>query len=250
MKKYPEAIASAEKSLGFNPKTSLALTYKCMAFAALGRTEEALDNCTQALRVDGNWGKRSPTLAWVTRGQILSQLGQNDQALVAYDRALLLEPKNAEALAYRCDILSKLGKQDQAVASCDQALTDSGLTDQSSSSLALTNRAQANRKLNQLDTAVADYDRAISINPNDPTIWAEQAIVLEQLSRFTEALTSYDRAVQLNPKYSLALVGRCTMLNVLGQYGKALEACDQAVQGTEPGGRPEPPKPGTSAAKR
>jgi tetratricopeptide (TPR) repeat protein len=231
MKKYPEAIASAEKSLGFNPKTSLALTYQCMAFAALGRSEEALDECSQALRVDGNWGRRSPALAWVNRGLILSQLGQFDQALIAFDRALLLEPKNPQTQAYRCDTLSKLGKQQEAVASCDQAIAGSGKGSEQSAALALANRAVANRQLNQLDTAVADYDRAISLNPNDPSLWAAQATVLEKLAQFNQALTSYDRAVQLNPKSSLAQVGRCTMLNVLAQHEKALEACDLAIQG-------------------
>ena len=231
MKKYPEAIASAEKSLGFNPKTSLALTYQCMAFAALGRSEEALDECAQALRVDGNWGRRSPALAWVNRGLIFSQLGQYDQALIAYDRALLMEPKDPQTQAYRCDTLSKLGKQAEAIASCDQAVAKSGKGSEQSAALALANRAGANRQLNQLDTAVADYDRAISLNPNDPNLWTSQATVLEQLSQFQQALTSYDRAVQLNPKSSLALVGRCTMLNVLSQHEKALEACEQAIQG-------------------
>lgn len=231
MKKYPEAIVSAEKSLGFNPKTSLALAYQCMAFAALGRTEEGLDRCTEALRVDGNWGKRSPSLAWINRGLILSQINQNDQALIAFERALLLNPKDAQAQAYRCNILSKLGKQDAAISACDQAITGEGAGNEQTTALALAHRAGANRQLNQLTTAVADYDRAIRLNPNDPNLWAAQAMVLEQLSQFHEALTSYDRAVQLNPKSSLALVGRCTMLNVLSQYEKALEACDQAIQG-------------------
>lgn len=228
MKKFPEAIASADKSLGFNPKTSLALTYKCMAFAALGRTEEALDQCTQALRVDGNWGKKSPVLAWLHRGLILNQQGELEQALIAFDRALLLEPSDAQIQAHRCEILSKLGQQEQAVAACDQALAGG---DPASTSLAAVNRAKANGQLNQLGQAVADYDRAISANPTDPAIWAAQGLVLEQLSRFTEALTSYTQAVQLHPKSTRALIGQCTMLNVLGQYQKALEACDQAMQG-------------------
>lgn len=231
MKQYPEAIASAEKSLGFNPKTSLALAYQCMAFAALGRTEEGLDQCTKALRVDGNWGKRSPAIAWLNRGLILRQLNQNDQALIAFERTLLLNPKDTQAQAYRCEILSKLGKQDEALAACNEAITTGGPGNEQATALALANRAGANRQLNQLSTAVADYDRAISLNPNDPSLWAAQAMVLEQLSQFNEALTSYDRAVQLSPKSSLALVGRCTMLNVLSQYEKALEACNQAIQG-------------------
>ena len=97
MEKYPEAIASAEQALKFDKKTSLALTYKCMAFSALGRNEEALDACNQALKVDGNWGRKSPKLAWINRGAILSTLGQYEKAIIAFDRTLLLEPRDSLA---------------------------------------------------------------------------------------------------------------------------------------------------------
>ena len=97
LKQYPEAIASADNALKFDNKNSLALTYKCFAFSALTQNEAALDACNEALRVNGNWGNRSPALAWYYRGVILSQSGQDEQALVAYERTLLLEPQDPEA---------------------------------------------------------------------------------------------------------------------------------------------------------
>ena len=39
LKQYPDAIASASKSLKLNENNSLALTYKCMAFEALDKNE-------------------------------------------------------------------------------------------------------------------------------------------------------------------------------------------------------------------
>jgi tetratricopeptide (TPR) repeat protein len=110
LKQYPEAIASADKALKLNPKNSLALAHKCLAFAALKRPEEALDYCAEALRVNGSWGKRSPALAWVNRGLIFGQTGQLDQALIAFDRALLLQPNQPQTLAYKCDILIQQGQ--------------------------------------------------------------------------------------------------------------------------------------------
>jgi tetratricopeptide (TPR) repeat protein len=101
LKKYPEAIASSEKALLLDPKTSLALTYKCMAFEAINRGEEALDSCNLALKLDGNWGRQSPALAWLHRGTILAQQSQHDQALVAFERTLLLTPKDLKSIRMR-----------------------------------------------------------------------------------------------------------------------------------------------------
>ncbi|NJM76771.1 MAG: tetratricopeptide repeat protein [Acaryochloridaceae cyanobacterium RU_4_10] len=214
-----------------DPKTSLAITYKCMAFAALQKYEEALDTCTFALKVDGNWGRFSPALAWLQRGILLSGLTQYEQAIIAYDRTLLLQPKDSLTLAYRCEAFTKLNQNEPAIDSCDRALAGNGKWGDKTAAFAWINRGVAHRQLKQWEKAIADYDRAINIEPNDPLTWAAQGFVFEKLARFNESLTSYDRALQISPKFSLALVGRCTMLNQLTQYKEALEACEQSLQG-------------------
>ena len=76
LEQYPEAIASADRSLTYNSNNSLAFTYQCMVFYALQDYESGLDKCNEALRVNGDWGNESPALAWRYRGQILDQQGQ------------------------------------------------------------------------------------------------------------------------------------------------------------------------------
>ena len=231
LKQYPQAIASANRALNFNSKTSLALTYKCIAFQALGRTEEALDTCNQALKVDANWGQKSPKLAWLYRGIILTEQKKYKQATIAYDRTLLLEPKDSLTLAYRCDVLTKRGKFKAAISSCSDALAGNGKWGDKNQTFALANRALAYRKLDKLEAAISDYDRLLTIDPTNSIAWGEQGIVLEKLSQYTEALTSYNRAIEINPKYSLALVGKCTILNRNKQYEEAQKSCDAAIAG-------------------
>ncbi len=183
MEKYPEAIASAEQALKFDKKTSLALTYKCIAFSALRRNEEALDACNQALKVDGNWGRKSPKLAWINRGAILSTLGQYEKAIIAFDRTLLLEGRDSLALAYRCQVYTKQKQFEAAVSDCSSAIAGNGDWGNKSKTFALFNRAQANRQLNKLEVAVADYDELLAIDPNDAIAWASQGMVLEKLAQ-------------------------------------------------------------------
>lgn len=230
LKKFPEAIAAADKSLQLNAKTSLAITYKCMAFQSLQRYEEALDTCTFALKVDGTWGRFSPAIAWRQRGILLSLFTQYEQAIIAYDRTLLLEPKDSLTLAYRCEALVKLNQNEDAIDSCDRALAGNGKWGDKTAAFAWTNRGQAHRQLQQGVKAIADFDRALNIEPEDPLTWGAEGLVFESLSKFNESLTAYNRAVGIDPKFSLALAGQCTMLNQLEQYKEALAACDQAIK--------------------
>ncbi|MEO0867999.1 MAG: tetratricopeptide repeat protein [Cyanobacteria bacterium J06642_11] len=245
LEQYPEAIASAERSLNFDDQNSLALTYQCIAYTALDQTETALDVCNDALRLDGDWGNRSPALAWRYRGTILEQAEQYPQALVAYERTLLLEPDDSLTLAYKCRTQINLGrnysalKSDQlalenyqsALESCRQALNGNGNWGPETAALALYHQGIAHNYLDQYTEAIAAYDLALEVDPNNGEIWTYQGQVFHNQEQYTEALTSYTRAVELLPMSSRALVGQCSAMNQLQQHAEAAAACEQAIQG-------------------
>lgn len=228
---YPEAIASATQALNFDEENSLALANQCVAFFELDQTEKALDLCNEALRINGSWGDRSPAVAWRQRGRLLNQQGDFDQALTAYDRTLLLEPEDSLTLAYRCQVFVNLNQLQDAIDSCQQALAGNGNWGSESAALAWNFQGVAQQQLGQYDEAIAAYDQALSIDPENVTTWTNQGRLLELLQRPEEALVSYTQAVTLQADHSRALVGQCAMLNQLGQYDAALEACDQAIAG-------------------
>ena len=47
--------------------------------------------------------------------------------------------------------------------------------------------------------AVASYDKAIAINPNDANTWYNRGIALNNLGRYSDAVDSYDRAIAIDP---------------------------------------------------
>jgi tetratricopeptide (TPR) repeat protein len=236
LKKYPDAIASADQALIFDARNSLALTYKCIAYEALAPTDQtfsdkALDTCTEALRIDGAWGRKSPAIAWLHRGIILAQKQDYEQAVIAYDRVLLLEPKESITLAYRCAALTELVQYESAMENCVEAIAGNGNWGDLSEAFAWLNQGEILTLLGQYPDAIAAYDKAIALDPNNAVTWAGQAYVLEKLRRYEEALTSYNRAVQIKADYTMALVGQCKMLNKTRQYEPAAAACDLAIQG-------------------
>ncbi|NJL86354.1 MAG: tetratricopeptide repeat protein [Leptolyngbyaceae cyanobacterium SM1_1_3] len=226
---YPAAIASASQSLSLNAANSLALTYQCISFSELGQSEKALDRCNEALRVNGSWGNQSPALAWFRRGIILAQQEDYEQALVAYERVLLIDPADSLVLAYRCEALRNLASYEAAISACQEALVGSGDWRDQSSAIAWYNQGLAQAQLKDYEAAIALYDRAIEVDPENALVWTAQGRALEQLEKYAEALTSYSRAVDLKPEHSRALVGQCTLLNKLEQYEMAIAACKQAL---------------------
>ena len=231
LEQYPEAIASAGQSLTFDDQNSLALTYQCIAYTALEQTETALDICNDALRVDGDWGRRSPALAWRYRGSILEQAGQYEQALVAYERTLLLEPDDSLTLGYKCRTQVELERYQQAVRTCQQALEGDGRWQPETAGFAHYYQGVAYTELGENDSAIAALDLALEADPNNAGTWTYQGRVLQNQNQFTEALTSYTRAVELAPTSSRALVGQCSVMNQLQQYETGADACQQAIQG-------------------
>ena len=141
------------------------------------------DNCNQALKVDGNWGKQSPKLAWRHRGVILAKTGKYELAQIALTRTLLIEPKDSLTLAYRCQIENKLGKFKQAISTCNKALNGNGDWGNKDKTFALNNRAEANIRLSQFEKAIADYDRLLAVNPKDAVAWGAQGVLLEKLGK-------------------------------------------------------------------
>ncbi len=50
--------------------------------------------------------------------------------------------------------------------------------------------------------ALASFDKAIAINPDDAYAWNFRGVALHELGRYTEAVASYDKAIAINPDYA------------------------------------------------
>ncbi len=77
--------------------------------------------------------------------------------------------------------------------------------------------------------AIAAFDQAISINPNDAKAWNHRGNALSALGRCCEALVAYDRAVSLRSDYHQAWFNRGLLLVEMMAYGNAIESYDRAI---------------------
>jgi Flp pilus assembly protein TadD len=96
---------------------------------------------------------------WFNKGIALEDLGKYDEAIQAFDKALELDPQNAEAWSEKGYALGELGKYDEAI----QAL-----------------------------------DKAIELDPQNAEAWSEKGVVLELLNKTTGADAAYASANELS----------------------------------------------------
>jgi lipoprotein NlpI len=58
------------------------------------------------------------------------------------------------------------------------------------------------------EKAIADFDRAVQLNPNQAEVYNYRGVVKARKGDIEGAITDFDRAVQLNPKYPHAYLNR------------------------------------------
>ncbi|MEM9006158.1 MAG: tetratricopeptide repeat protein [Cyanobacteria bacterium P01_F01_bin.86] len=78
-------------------------------------------------------------------------------------------------------------------------------------------------------TAIAAYDAALALQPDDPTALYNKGIALSNLGRYEVAIAAYDAALALQPDAPSALNNKGYALSNLGRYEAAIAAYDAAL---------------------
>ncbi|MEM6452117.1 MAG: tetratricopeptide repeat protein [Cyanobacteria bacterium P01_D01_bin.105] len=131
-----------------------------------------------AIRPDSSSSK-----AWNRLGQAFFRIERYEDALMAYDHALLIKPNYSLALANRCGTLSKLAHYNQALSSCNLALKGDGQWDEKDSALAWNNRGAALFKLKEYRASLHSFEQALMIRPDLKSVWRNRSVVLSLLKK-------------------------------------------------------------------
>ncbi|MBC6477679.1 MAG: sigma-70 family RNA polymerase sigma factor [Hormoscilla sp. GM7CHS1pb] len=81
--------------------------------------------------------------------------------------------------------------------------------------------------------AIASYEEAIEIEPDNYIAWYNRGYALNKLGRHEEAVASYNKAIKLKPDFSLAWQDRGDVLIDLGRDREAIASYEKAVFDSE-----------------
>ena len=136
------------------PSNAVAFLNRGYKEDVLGNFQEALANFNRAIEIDPNYAN-----AYNNRGAIQGKLGNHEEAIADFSRAIELDPEFAEAYYGRGVELVELGSHGEAI---------------------------------------ADFNRAIELNPNDGYSYIKLASAYEAIGDKNAALTNYKEASRLH----------------------------------------------------
>jgi tetratricopeptide (TPR) repeat protein len=77
--------------------------------------------------------------------------------------------------------------------------------------------------LKRYEEALAAYEHAIRLDPNDACVYNNKGVALDSLKRYKEANSVYDQAIRLDPNDARAYFGKGKTLERLGKIQEALQ---------------------------
>jgi tetratricopeptide (TPR) repeat protein len=127
--------------------------------------------------------------------------------------------------------LDNLNRYEEAIAMYDKAIT---LKPDNASYY--YNKGIALRNLIRYIEAIAMYDKAIALKPEDARYYYNKGRALGSLNRYEEAIAMYDRAIALKPDYALAYNNKGSALRKLQRYDEAVAIYKYCIE-IDPGGK-------------
>lgn len=137
---YLGCIAANEKALMIDPVNSTAYNNICAAMSNLGLYEDAIDACTQALKLKPDFNLASSNLVdvknksmnkipnatlanqYINLSVVYYNLKQYDKCIFYCKKSLVLKPDNGVAYNNICSCYNALGKFSEAEAACEKAV--------------------------------------------------------------------------------------------------------------------------------
>ena len=143
-------------------------------------------------------------------------------ALAAFEKAIAAMPDYAAAYAERGGAHIGLGANDKAVTDLTKALQLMGGTGDATERGRLHgNRGLAYLNQSKHEPAVADFDKAIELDPKLAFAYANRGMSHMQRKNYDAALRDASRAVELRPNYEFALLVRGYVQNDKQMFSEA-----------------------------
>jgi Tfp pilus assembly protein PilF len=181
---------------------------------------------TVALRTPAGSAEPSEAVrSLLTRGRAFADRGEPAKALAAYEQALRLDPRSAEAYALRAEARNDQGEHDQALADCDRALRiDPRLA------VAHEFRADAYIGKRDYDKAFQACAQALEIDARLAGAYNDRGVLYTLQGKADKAVAEFAKALELDPKNARAYGNRASAYLDLKDYARAVNDFTEALR--------------------
>lgn len=198
--RYDVAIRDFEAVIAIE-KSALAHMNKGLCLHQLGRSEDGLKQIELATTMADNNSLRVIIIS--AKAEILSDLGQLPQALVAYDQAIAMKSDSPTLFSYRGQLNYRLEQYIQAVEDISKAVELSPAFEPD-----LYYRAHSLWKLKRFKEALDDFNVVIESEPEEWTNYLSRGRLLDEMGLPDAAMTDLNKSIRLNPECAQAYFHR------------------------------------------
>ena len=204
------AISDLDKAVALAPKVATYRVQRGEAYRSIGQKAPALQDLNLAVTLDPD-----SVNARVARARLQLQSHDYPSAIADLDHASVSQPATAD---HRLTLANLYSAADNFSAAIVQyTLWLSSHPGDPDTYRALNGRCWGRAITGaDLDKALNDCDRALSLAPNDPQIRDSRGMVNLRRGAFQAAVSDYDKALAANPKLAWSLYGRSLAKQRLG----------------------------------
>ena len=168
----------------------------------------------------------------LNRGVELYNSNNYKEAIIVVDKALQLDPNNADSWNIKAAALAELGNFEDAVAALDKAIAinPEETAFRQNQSGVWHRKGLRFAKSNHFEDAINAFNKAIEVYPGLANPWYDKGLSLLMLDRFEESVTAFNSALKIKPNWIDAWNNKGHALSGLNRYAEANEAFDEAIK--------------------
>ena len=179
------------------------------------------------------YGKRAAELddqiplTYVVLGKIHEYTGNHDLAIPEFQRALDLDPRNAEALSGMADSYSNVGRNSEAEAAYIRAAAL-----RPDNWVGYNSLGNFYERVGKHEQADAQFQKAFELTPDNSALYlnlGNELLDKGDPSLLPEAEKAFRKSIDLNPTFQ-AYTGLGMLLQMQHKYGEGVTACEEAAQ--------------------
>ncbi|MBD2290357.1 tetratricopeptide repeat protein [Microcystis wesenbergii FACHB-1317] len=147
-----------------------------------------------------------------------------EQALTVINQAISLVPNNPNYYNEKWAVLSELKRYDEGLAAITQAI------DLAPRAAWYVNRGILYRRQKKYELALADYNKAIELNPNHANAYNNRGNLYQDLQKYELALDDFNKAIEINPNFAILYYNRGGLYYNQQKYELALSDINKGIE--------------------
>ena len=205
------------------PKSAILFNILGAVHEGLGQLDDSIEAYNKALAIKPDYAD-----ACYNMGNALKEQGKFEEAIEAYNKALAIKPDNVEAWNNMGITLKNQGKQEEAIEAYNKALAiKPDYAD------AWNNMGNSHIEQGKEEEAIEAYNKALAIKPDYADAWNNMGNALKEQGKFEEAIEAYKKALAIKPDYADAVENSQSLavqlLPIIAHHGYDFDASEALV---------------------